>query len=139
MKGLTIGQLAKAAGVGVETVRFYERQGLIEQPPRPSAGIRKYPAETVSALRFIRRAKELGFTLPEIAELLSLGRHDGMDCATVRQRAETKIVDIEGRMAALARMKDALGTLVAACRERGHVGECPILEALTEEGKEDRS
>lgn len=132
MKRLTIGQVARAAGVGVETVRFYERQGLIAQPPRPREGFRRYPPETVAALRFIRRAKELGFTLPEIVELLSLGRHEAVDCATVRQRAETKIADIEVRMAALARMKVALENLVTACRERGHVGECPILETLAE-------
>lgn len=135
MKGLTVGQLARAAGVGVETVRFYERRGLIEQPPRPTAGVRKYSPETASVLRFIRRAKELGFTLPEIGELLSLGRHEAVDCAEVRMRAEAKIADIGGRIAALARMKGALDTLVAACRERGHVGECPILEALEEKKK----
>jgi len=139
MKSLTIGQVAKAAGVGVETVRFYERQGLIEQPPRPREGFRRYPPETVEALRFIRRAKELGFTLPEIGELLGFCWHEAVDCATVRKRAETKIADIEGRMAALARMRDALGTLVAACRERGHVGQCPLLETLVEESKEDGS
>lgn len=139
MKSLTIGQVAKAAGVGVETVRFYERQGLIEQPPRPREGYRRYPPETVAALRFIRRAKELGFTLPEIAELLGFCRHEAVDCATVRQQAETKIADIEERMAALGRMRDALGALVEACRERGHVGQCPLLETLVEESKEDGS
>lgn len=137
MTGLTIGQVARAAGVGVETVRFYERQGLIEQPPRPREGFRRYPPETVAALRFIRRAKELGFTLPEIAELLGFCRHDAVDCARVRQRAETKIADIEGRIAALARMRDALGTLAEACRDRGHAGECPLMETLAEESKED--
>lgn len=137
MKGLTIGQVAKLAGVNVETVRYYERQGLIQQPPRPAAGIRKYPAETVAVLRFIRRGKELGFTLPEIAELLDLRRHEAVSCAEVRRRAEAKVADIKKRIAALARMRDALGTLVDACRERGHVGECPILEALTEENKQD--
>ena len=139
MKGLAIGQVARAAGVGVETVRFYERQGLIEQPPCPREGFRRYPPETVAVLRFIRRAKELGFTLPEIGNLLGFCRHEAVDCAEVRQRAEAKIADIENRIEALARMRDALGTLVHACRERGHVGECPILEALTEEGKENHS
>ena len=132
MTGLTIGQVAKEAGVGVETIRFYERQGLIEQPPRPHEGFRKYSPETVATLRFTRRAKELGFTLLEIAELLGLHRHEARSCAEARQRAEAKIADIEGRIAALVRMRDALGSLVDACRERGHVGECPILESLSE-------
>lgn len=86
MKDFTIGQLARAAGVGVETVRFYEQQGLVEQPLRPREGYRRYPPETVVVLRFIRRAKDLGFTLPETADLLSFRRHEAADCATVRWR-----------------------------------------------------
>ena len=92
---MTIGLVARRAGVGVETVRFYERQGLIEEPPRRPSGYREYDDEVVSRLGFIRRAKELGFTLKEIKELLSLRRDPSTPAADVKRRAEAKIADIE--------------------------------------------
>ncbi len=132
MKPLTIGKVARHAGVGVETIRFYERQGLIEEPPRSESGYRQYPEETVFRLRFISRAKELGFSLKEIKELLSLRAFPRSRCADVRKSAEAKIKDIEQKVHTLQRMKKALVKLTAACGRRGPVSECPSLEALDE-------
>mgnify|MGYP000072752406 CR=1 FL=1 len=129
---LTIGKVAAAAGLGVETVRFYERKGLLVEPPRSQAGYRQYPAGTVRRLQFIVRAKALGFTLREIRELLDLRATPGARCADVQNRAETKIADIEDRIEQLRGMKRALGGLVAQCGGRGPVSQCPILEALDE-------
>ena len=130
MGSLTIGKVARSAGVGVETVRFYEREGLIEEPPRRESGYRQYPEATVSRIRFIRRAKELGFSLKEIKELLSLRASPRSRCADVRRRAEAKIADIEQKVQTLQRMKKALVELTAACRGRAPVTDCPILAAL---------
>ncbi len=130
MKPLTIGTVARQAGVGVETIRFYERKGLIAEPPRSESGYRQYSGQAVSRVRFIRRAKELGFTLKEIKELLSLRASPKSRCGDVRMRAEAKIGDIEQKVRALQRMKKALVKLTAACTGRGPVAECPILEAL---------
>ena len=133
MKPLSIGQVAQRAGIGVETVRFYERRGLIDEPPRSAAGYREYPEAIVSRIRFIKRAKELGFTLKEIKELLSLRLDPTTTCADVRSRAEAKIADIETRIRSLRRMNKALVKLTAACSGRGTSSECPILEALDQE------
>lgn len=136
-KGLTIGQLAKAAGIGVETVRFYEREGLLAKPPRRRSGYRQFPPDSVRRVLFIRRAKELGFTLKEIGELLSLRVDPSTTCADVRSMARAKIVDIDARMAELDRMKAALERLARSCRGQGPSSECPILDALDAEGKND--
>jgi MerR family mercuric resistance operon transcriptional regulator len=130
MRLLTIGQLAKQAGVGVETVRFYERQGLLDAPPRRESGYRQYGREVVARLQFIRRAKELGFSLKEIRELLSLRVDPGTTCDQVKKRAEAKITDIDAKLRDLRRMKRALKQLAAACSGRGPVSQCPILDAL---------
>ena len=130
MKGLTIGGVAKRAGVGVETIRFYERKGLVEEPPRRESGYRQYPAEAVARIRFIRRAKDLGFSLREVHELLSLRVDRRTSSSEVRRRAEAKIADIERRLADLERMKLALVELTARCSGRDSETECPILEAL---------
>lgn len=130
----TIGKVAKAAGVGVETVRFYERQGLIPEPPRSDSGYRLYPEDTIARLRFISRAKGLGFTLAEIGELLSMSAMPGAGCKDVRDRARVKITDIDGRVVQLLAMKRALEGLVEQCSGFGPTTECPILEALREEG-----
>jgi MerR family mercuric resistance operon transcriptional regulator len=132
MTTLTIGELAKSAGLGVETVRFYERQGLIAEPARSASGYRQYPPETVRRLKFIVRAKALGLTLQEIGELLDLRASPGAGCADVQARAEAKIADIEERIAQLDAMKRALGELVAQCRGEGPSSDCPILDALDE-------
>ncbi len=129
-RALTIGLVARRAGVGVETVRFYERQGLIEEPPRRLSGYREYDEEVASRLGFIRRAKDLGFTLKEIKELLSLRRDPATSAADVRRRAEAKITDIESKIRSLQKMKRALAKLTAACGCRGTSAECPLLHAL---------
>ena len=131
-KPLTIGLVARRAGVGVETVRFYERQGLIEEPPRRLSGYREYDEEVVCRLGFIRRAKDLGFMLKEIKELLSLRHDPSTPAADVKRRAEAKIADIEAKIRTLQKMKKALAKLTSACR--GHASaECPLLHALDQE------
>lgn len=130
MSGLTIGRVARGAGLAIDTVRYYEREGLIEKPARTSSGYRQYPADAVARLRFIRQAKELGFTLSEIRELLALKVAPGKSCADIRARAEAKIADIEQRVAQLTRMKRALAKLAMACTGRGPTSECPILDAM---------
>lgn len=131
MEVLTIGELARRAGVGVETIRFYERKGLIEEPERRSSSrYRQYPPEAVRRVRFIRQAKELGFTLEEIRELLELRVDPDSTCADVRGRAREKIADIEERIAGLEGMREALERLARKCRGRGPTAHCPILEEL---------
>jgi MerR family transcriptional regulator, copper efflux regulator len=130
VESLTIGQVARGADVGVETIRFYERQGLIPEPPRTNSGYREYPAETVDRLRFIQRAKELGFSLREIEELISLRLDEGARAADVRARAEAKLQDIEEKIHDLQRMRDTLLELTRACMAEGTTDECPILRAL---------
>ena len=130
---LSIGQLAQETGVGRETVRFYERQGLIQDPPRTDSGYRLYPATAVQRLRFIKRAKELGFSLREIAELLSLRVDPVTTCADVRRLGEERMNDIEERIQDLTKMKSALARLLASCTGRGPTSACPLLEALAKE------
>ena len=127
---LTIGEVAKRSGIGLETVRFYERKGLIEEPPRTDSGYRQYPEDVVARLRFIRRAKELGFSLKEISELFSLRVDPDTTCADVKRRTDLKILDIEQKMSTLQTMKRALTKLAASCTGRGPTSDCPILEAL---------
>src|SRR5262249_17500652 len=119
MKALTIGQAARNAGVGIETLRFYERQGLLQEPPRRDSGYRQYPEEVVGGLRFIRRAKELGFSLKEIKELLALRVDPDTTCAKVRKRAEEKIIDVEAKIEVLQKIKKALTKLTKTCSGRG--------------------
>jgi MerR family mercuric resistance operon transcriptional regulator len=135
-KGLTIGQVALKTGFGIETVRFYERNGLIDEPPRKASGYRQYPESVVLRLRFIKRSKELGFSLREIKELLSLRVEPTTTCADIRDRAQEKISDIESKIHSLERIKEVLTGLTTSCRGVGPVSECPIVEAL--EGEERR-
>ncbi len=134
MKPLTIGQVARHAGVSSETVRFYERQGLLEEPARKESGYRQYPEDVVARLRSIKQAKELGFSLKEIKELLALRVDPDMACAEVRNRAEAKFADIEEKIQALLRIKKALVKLTKACSGHGPTSECPILDALDKDG-----
>lgn len=127
---MTIGQVAKQCGVGVETIRFYEREGLIAQPRRPESGFRTYPPDTVRWVRFIQRAKALGFSLREIKELLFLRVDSKSTCDEVKGRAEAKIADIEQKIGHLQDLKRTLVKLTTACRTRRPTSECPILEAL---------
>jgi len=130
-KPLFIGAVARRAGIGVETVRFYERQGLIGEPPRTAARYRQYPENVVARLRFIKRAKALGFSLREIDELLALRLDPRADQADVKGRATAKITEIDAKVGDLQRMKRALAGLVRACSGRGAARDCPILEALS--------
>lgn len=131
MTSMTIGRVAKLAGVGVETIRFYEREGLIEEPPRRASGYRQYPTDTVDQLRFIRRAKELGFTLKEVKELMSLRDGGGTRRGEVRKIAEARMRDIDQKLARLQAMRRALSGLVESCA-CGRRPACPILEALND-------
>jgi len=131
----TIGDLAREAGVGVETIRYYERQGLLAAPARTAAGYRQFGSDAVTRLRFIRRAKELGFTLRQIRELLALRVDPGSTCGQVKAQAEAKRTDIEAKIQSLQRMAEALDALIRACAGRGDpndadVATCPILKAL---------
>lgn len=130
MDSLTIGALAKRAGVGVETVRFYERRGLVRRPARPRAGYRAYPDEAIGRIRFIRNAQALGFTLQEVKELLALRVTAGTSCAAVRSRASAKVADVKRRLTDLERIRMALEKLIAVCPGRGALADCTILEAL---------
>ena len=125
---LTIGRLAKATGVNVETVRYYQRIGLIYEPEKPLQGFRNYRTETIGRITFIKRAQKLGFSLTEISELLELG--DG-HCADVRARAEEKRARVEMQINALQGLLATLDDLICACREERDDAHCPIVESLT--------
>ena len=127
---MTIGQVAKRAGVGVETIRFYERKGLIVQPPRRNSGFRYYSNTVVVRVRFIQKGKALGFSLKEIAELLALESNPRATSGDVKQRTEEKITTIEARVRDLQKMKRSLVRLNAACNGRGSIADCPILDCF---------
>ncbi len=129
-KPLTIGFLAKAAEVNIETVRYYQRFGIIDEPPKPFEGYRVYPPETIDRLRFIKRAKQLGFSLKEIAELLDLGEGH---CADIRVRAETKRAHVEEQIKDLKKLKTTLDTLIKSCQLDSGTAHCPIVETLVQD------
>jgi MerR family copper efflux transcriptional regulator len=126
---LTIGKAAAEAGVGVETIRFYERRGLIQQPPK-GEGYRVYPAEMVARIRFIRQAQQIGFSLREVQELLSFRANPAADCADVRRQAAKKIEEVDRKIADLQRVRAALNTVISACPGRGGLTDCTIMAAL---------
>lgn len=134
---LKIGQVAKRAGISIEAIRFYEKQGLLEKPPRSKSGYRRYCPETIARIKFIKRAKELGFSLKEISELLSLRVAPDTTCSMVKDRAGTKIRDIENKIENLKKIRDALVKLVSSCRGTGSTSQCPILDFL--ETQEDKT
>jgi len=128
---LTIGRLAALAGVNVETIRYYQRRGLLDEPRKPSGGYRHYPADMARRVRFIKRAQALGFTLEEIASLLRL---DGADCcADTRELAAHKIALIERKLLDLAAMRAALAALVHQCNTGQAGGPCPIISVLEQD------
>lgn len=131
MNSMGIGILAKRAGVSIDTVRYYEKSGLLAPQSRLASGYRRYSDEQVSRLRFIRRAQELGFTLKDIRELLGISKQK--DVARLKRAAEKKLADVEARLAALTRVRNGLATLVATCPGHGRAADCPILKALGEE------
>lgn len=124
------GQLAKIAGVHTETIRFYEQKGLIPAPRRSASKYRLYSDEYIGRIRFIKRAQDLGFTLKEILELLSLRIARDSDRVDVRRQVDEKISSIELKIVDLQRIKGALGELVSCCSGRGTTQECPILEFM---------
>lgn len=130
MRLLSIGQVARHSGVSVETVRFYERQGLIEKPRRKESGYRQFPEAVIGRLRVLRRARELGFSLPEIREMFDLGAGGEVPCGEVRRRAEARIDEIDERVRDLEKMRLALEEVVRVCEEKNPAGPCPFLEAL---------
>lgn len=127
---LTIGQVAKAAHVNIETIRYYEREGLIPAPPRTPAGYRQYTDEAVRRVRFMKRAQTLGFSLDEVGTLLAVRVRPGSACHEVVAEANKAIERIDHKIAELTRMRNALGTLADACRGRRALRECPILDVL---------
>lgn len=127
----TIGRAARAAGVGVETVRFYERKGLIERPPKPFRGARCYPQATVDRIRALRQGQELGLSLAQIDALLALRADPQADCGDVRERAEAHLEDVERKRARLAEIAAKLRELIAACPGTGATRACAILDAFT--------
>ncbi len=128
---MRIGTLARRAGVNVQTVRYYERRGLLEDPRDRGSGYREYSEETLERLRFIKRAQELGFTLANIADLLTMRLDPGTRAADVKARADEKILEIDAKIEDLKRIRGALDHLSGRCRGgRGPTGDCPLLEAL---------
>jgi len=127
---LTIGKLAKQAAVSIDSIRFYERRGLLAAPRRTASNYRLYPLEAAARLRFIKRAQDLGFSLTEIGEFLELSQNPAASKADIKRKTREKIVDIRARMADLSRILSALEHLDRCCDGHGPIGECPILNAL---------
>ena len=125
---LTIGKLARAAGVNIESVRYYQRVGLIKEPEKPATGYRLYPDETVDRILFIKRAQLLGFSLNEIAELLELGSGH---CVDIREKAELKRDDINIKIKELSTLRDTLDELISCCKHDHDPGRCAIVETLS--------
>ena len=139
MSTFTIGTVARRSGMSVETIRFYERLGIIPAPVRrPGGRYRQYGEDVIARLAFIRQAKALGFSLPEIGELLALSTDPDATCEDVRRRARVRLTDVETRIDRLQHIQHALRRLIADCRGDGPVAECPILEALGTEHEAGR-
>jgi Hg(II)-responsive transcriptional regulator len=138
MQSLTIGQLAAQACVNVQTIRYYERCGLLADPNRTESGYRIYLPEMIQQVQFIKQAQKLGFTLREIAVLLTLSVHSTDVCQDVRQRAESKIQEIDTKISAFYVIRQALQQLITACNERQLTKTCPLLDALQNDRGEDR-
>lgn len=131
-------EVAARTGVNVQTLRYYERRGLLAQPPRSSAGYRAYPADAVRVVRFVKRAQGHGFSLDEIEELLHLAEGGPEDCDTARELAEAKMAQIAEKIADLQRMQQSLADLVATCERPRSDRCCPLLHALRTEERDDR-
>lgn len=133
MSDLTIAKAARQAGVGVETIRFYERRGLIEQPLKPQgSGFRVYSPEQVKRIKFIRQVQQIGFSLHEIQELLSLRADPAADCSAVRGQAVAKLEEVKQKIGQLHRIGAALEALIAICPGRGGLQTCTILDTLVD-------
>ena len=130
---MTIGAVAKRVGVAIDTIRYYEREGLLPEPLRRASGYRSYDDSAVRQLRFIRRAKDLGFTLEEIRDLLALSADRQRGVKAVKKRAQERLAAIDARIAELTRVREGLEQLVDACPGHGSPDQCPILRALADE------
>lgn len=139
MSTLTIGQLAKVTKMTIAAIRYYETHGLIEKPAQNKSGYRQYTSDFIPKLRFIKNAKELGFTLKEITELQDLQKDASVSCKTIKKRAIAKIDKIQQRIDALDRIKQALTSLKERCPGKGPIKGCPIFEALNKIGGQDES
>ena len=126
----TIGDVARQCGVGVETIRYYEREGIINQPKKGMGAFREYPEDVVHRIRFIKRAKELGFSLDEITELLSLRVKGSGSCSSVKNKAERKIAQIEEKIADLKQIQSALKKVKDSCERQAPGDKCPVLESF---------
>jgi Cu(I)-responsive transcriptional regulator len=131
--GMKIGELAQRAGVGIDTVRYYEREGLLPKAQRLASGYRIYDGNDVQRMRFVRRAKALGFTLQEIRDLLALSSHGDDDMASMKSAAIEKLADVNAKLTELERIRVGLETLVASCPGHGALEQCPILNALAQD------
>jgi Hg(II)-responsive transcriptional regulator len=131
VEGLSTAELAREGNVNVETIRYYERRGLLPKPRRTPSGYRNFSGDYVQRLRFIRHAQELGFTLKEVKELLTIRIRAGSSCADVRRRAEAKVAAVDEKIQQLQAIRDALVKLVAKCSGQGPLASCSILEALS--------
>lgn len=131
MAAMTIGRLAEQTGVPIDTIRYYERSGLLPPPQRRASGYREYASADVERLRFIRRAKELGFSLEEIGELLTLTAQRSNDMRGVKRKAEQRLAEVEHRIRELQRVRRGLKALIAACPGHGDLATCPIVAALS--------
>ena len=129
---MTVGALARRAGVKIDTIRYYERRGLLPKPARSDSGYRTFTSVSVERVRFIRQAQALGFTLMEINQLLALRLSPGKTCTDVRKQSEAKIADIERKIQSLSKMKEALQRLVSSCAADGPASECSFLANLAE-------
>ena len=127
---MRIGMVAEQAGVNIETIRFYERKGLVSQPPKPASGVRQYSLETVARVRLIRQAQRLGFSLREVEELLRLRASPLTDCADVRARATEKLAEVNEKLRELSAIRGALEMLIQHCPGSGSAEHCSILDAL---------
>jgi len=128
MSARTIGQVAKLLDINVETIRYYERQGLIEQPSRPPGGYRHYPEATVARIRFIRRAQQLGFSLKDIRQLLTL---EDSPCGEVEALARTKLQKIREKIIDLKRLEQTLQQMIASCQTNPDKADCPLIDSLS--------
>lgn len=135
MAGLTVGKVAARAGVKIDTLLYYERQGVIAPPERNGSNYRIYTEDAVLRVRFVKRAQELGFTLAEIKQLLELRVSEDASCADVRDQALAKVTDLDQKIRSLQAMRRVLSKLADECSGQGPVSECPILDALNEKGK----
>ncbi|MGB4858872.1 MAG: heavy metal-responsive transcriptional regulator [Dokdonella sp.] len=128
--GMKIGELAKRCDVKIDTIRYYERQGLLPEPDRQASGYRRYQLSDEARLRFVIRSKTLGFTLDEIRDLLTISDHRDDDMAELKAKAKVKLADVDARLIELTRIRDGLRSLVEACPGEGALAQCPILNAL---------